>query len=97
MPTLTIPQQRQYHPYLPLSWDLTGRPPHRGPTGDHLAKSEEELLVYWNMSCEQINVLREAHETMSYQAMPPKRTFTIPVRYHLRGRGEPLSYQIDDE
>ncbi len=42
-------------------------------------------------------VAHKAYETMSYQAMPPNRTFTIPIRYQLRGRGEPLPYQIDDE
>jgi len=97
MPTLTIPQQKQYRPYLPLSWDLAARPSLHGPAGQELARSEEKLLEYWKESCEQIHILREAHETMSYQAMLPNRTFTIPIRYHLRGRGEPLPYQIDDE
>jgi len=97
MPTLTIPQQRQYLPYLPLSWDSTVRPPHQGPAGKQLAQSEEKLLEYWKVSCEQLHVLREVYEPMSYQGMPPSRTFTVPIRYHLRGRGEPLPYQIDDE
>jgi len=97
MPTLTIPRQRQYIPYLPLSWDLSVRPPHQGPAGNQLAQSEEKLLEYWKESCEQIHVLREAHETIGYQPIPPKRTFSVPIRYYLRGRGEPLSYKIDDE
>jgi hypothetical protein len=54
-------------------------------------------LEYWKVSCEQLHVLREVYEPMSYQGMPPSRTFTVPIRYHLRGRGEPLPYQIDDE
>ncbi len=97
MPTLTIPQQRQYVPYLPLSWDSTVRPLLHGSAGLELARLAEEILEYWKVSCEQIHVLREAHETISYQAMPPNRTFTVPIRYHLRGRGAPLRYQIDDE
>ena len=46
---------------------------------------------------EKLPFTREAHETISYQAMPPNRTFTVPIRFHLRGRGEPLPYQIADE
>ncbi len=97
MPTLTIPQQRQYVPSFPLSCDSRDRAPLRGSAGQELTRLEEEISKYWKASCEQIHILREAYETMSYQAMPPNRTFTVPIRYHLRGRGEPLPYQIDDE
>ncbi len=97
MLTLTIPDQSQYLPFRPLSSDLSVRPPVHGSDGRELARLEEKLLEYWKLSCEQIQVLREAHETISYQTMPPHRTFTVPIRYHLRGRGEPLPYQIDDE
>jgi len=97
MPTLTIPHQSQYLPFRPLSWDISARAPLHGSDGQELARLEEKLLEYWKRSCEQIHVLREAHETTNHQAMPPNRTFTIPIRYHLRGRGEPLSYQIGDE
>ena len=98
MPTLlTPPQQRQYIPYSPFLWDSRFRPPLHGSVGQELTRLEEEIFKYWRASCEQIHVLREAHETMRYQAMPPNRTFTASIRYHLRGRGEPLPYQIDDE
>ena len=97
MPTLTIPQQKQYLPYFPLSWDLATRPPLHGPAGKEFARSVEEILTYWNESCEQIRVLREAHKTIGYQPIPPKRTFMVPIQYYVRGRGEPLSYRIDDE
>ncbi len=96
MPTLTIPYQGQYLPYRPLSWDLPTRPPLHGSAGQELARLEKVLLEYWKISCEQIHVLREAHETLSYQPISPKMTFMVPIRYYLRGRGEPLSYQIDD-
>jgi len=97
MPTLTIPHQSQYLPFRPLSWDLSVRPPLHGSTGKELVRLAEEIREYWKVSCEQIHVLREAHETIGYQPIPPKRTFTVPIRYYLRGRGEPLSYKIDDE
>lgn len=97
MPNLTIPYQGQYLPYRPLSWDLPTRPPLHGSDGQELARLEEELLEYWKLSCEQIHVLREAQEAISYQSIPPKRSFMVPIRYYLRGRGEPLSYHIDDK
>lgn len=97
MPTLTIPHQSQYLPFRPLSWDLSVRPPLHGSTGKELVRLAEEIREYWKVSCEQIHVLREAHEPMSYQAMPPNQSFTVPIRYRLRSRGEPLPYQIDDE
>jgi len=97
MPTLTIPHQSQYLPFLPFSWDLSARPPLYSSDGQALARLEETVLEYWKLSCEQIHILREAHEPMSYQSMPPNRTFTVPIRYHFRGRGEPLPYQIEDK
>lgn len=39
----------------------------------------------------------ERQKFTSYESLPPNRTFTVPIRYRLRGRGEPLPYQIDDE
>jgi len=97
MPTLTRFQQIEYVPYPLFSSDSRFRSPLHGSVGQELTRLEEEVSNYWRVSCEQIHVLREAHETMSYQAMPPNRTFTASIRYHLRGRGEPLPYQIDDE
>ncbi len=97
MPTLTIPHQSQYLPFRPLSSDLSVRPPVHGFDGRELARLEEKLSEYWKDSCEQIHILREAYKPKNYQAMPPNRTFTVPIRFHLRGRGEPLPYQLDDE
>lgn len=34
---------------------------------------------------------------MTYQSVPPKRTYTVPVRYVLRGRGAPLRYPVEHE
>ena len=97
MPTLTIPYPSQYFPYRPLSWDMAARPPLHGSAGQELARLEEKLLAYWKLSCEQIHVLREIDEIISYEPIPPKRTFRVPIHYYLRGRGEPLSYQIIDK
>ena len=97
MPTLTIPYPSQYFPYRPLAWDSAARPPLHGSTGQELAKLEKKLLEYWKLSCEQIHVLREIDEIISYEPIPPKRTFMVPIRFYLRGRGEPLAYQTVDK
>lgn len=97
MPTLTSPQLRIFPLFQPLTSDSMSRPPLHGSAGQELVRLEEKLLEYWKISCEQIHILREAHEMINYQSMPPKRTFKVPVRYYLRGRGEPLAYQVDDK
>ena len=33
---------------------------------------------------------------ISYQPMPPEKTYFVPVRYYLRGRGEPLPYPCNN-
>jgi hypothetical protein len=35
-------------------------------------------------------------EELSYDFVPPKKTITVSVRYHLRGRGQPLPYPLDE-
>lgn len=39
----------------------------------------------------------ESHTSIdvSYRPMPPKRSFTVRVRYQDQGRGEPLTYSLD--
>lgn len=44
---------------------------------------------------ENFPIAHKFHEPISYQVMPPNRTLTVPIRYHLRGRGEPLPYLSD--
>ena len=39
----------------------------------------------------------EDRSEISYNPVPPNRTFTVRVRYHFKGRGEPLPYPLDDE
>lgn len=34
-------------------------------------------------------------DEISYRPMPPKRSFTVRVRYQNHGRGEPLAYSLD--
>ena len=32
--------------------------------------------------------------SISYQPMPPEKTYFVAVRYYLRGRGEPLAFAV---
>ena len=36
-------------------------------------------------------------QEIDYKPVPPKRTFTVRVRYQFKGRIEPQPYQLDDE
>lgn len=45
-----------------------------------------------------VEQLLESHTSIneiSYRPMPPKRSFTLRVRYQDKGRGEPLPYSLD--
>ncbi len=100
MPALTsLPTQQEIHS-ITLPRDLTF--PFRGSAGRELERLAEKLSEYWEDSCEQSYILREALETIRletirYKPIPPKRTIKVPVRYYLCGRRKPLPYQIDDK
>lgn len=36
-------------------------------------------------------------EELVYDSLPPKQTITVSVRYHIRGRGQPLPHPLDEE
>lgn len=38
----------------------------------------------------------EEPEDLTYESVPPKKSFTLSVRYRIRGRGKPLPYPLDD-
>jgi hypothetical protein len=45
-----------------------------------------------------VEQLLESHtnnDEISYRPVPPKRSFTVRVRYQSQGRGEPLTYSLD--
>ena len=68
-----------------------------GSTGKELMRLAKELSDYWEVRCTQSHILRKPDDPLPYRPMPPKRTCTVPVRYHIRGRGKPLPYQTDDK
>ena len=96
IPSTLQEQQEMGWAFLPKD-DSNSRIGPYGSTGKELVRLEKEIRDYWELSCRQSNILRQPHETIPYEPIPPKRTFTVPVRYYLRGRGEPPSYQIDDK
>ena len=44
---------------------------------------------------EQLLESQTSIDEISYRPMPPKRSFTVRVRYQDKGRGEPLTYSLD--
>jgi hypothetical protein len=50
-----------------------------------LTPSEREIITSDNI------------QEIDYNPVPPKRTFTVRVRYQFKGRIEPQPYQLDDE
>ena len=83
-----------------------GLPELHGPESRVLARILGEIRDTWN----RWNLYPEVLETTThpspamedvgdpeYQSMPPHRSRSVQVRYHLRGRGKPLPYSLDDE
>lgn len=68
-----------------------------GSTGQELLRLAKELSDYLEVSRTQSHILRKPDDTIPYRPIPPKRRFTVAVRYHLRGRGKPLPFQTDDK
>ena len=97
MPTLTALPGRKPNFHVPLTDNWRTHSPFEGSAGRVFYEVAEKILEDWLVSCEQVYVLREVSQDLSYRSLPPKRSFTASVRYQLRGRGEPLSYPLDDE
>ena len=97
MPTLTALPGRKPSFHVPLTGNWRTHSQCQGSAGRDFYHFAEKILKYWSDTCKQVHVLRELDQDLDYRSLPPKRSFTTSVRYHLRGRGEPLSYPLDDE
>ena len=97
MPTLSTLSGRKPTFAVPLTQNWRTPSQFQGTAGRELYNAAEKILEEWIASCEQVFVLREVNQDLSYRSLPPKRSFTASVRYHLRGRGEPLPYPLNDE
>jgi hypothetical protein len=40
--------------------------------------------------------VEEQTQHVEYESLPPKRSFTVSVRYKIRGQAEPLDYPMND-
>ncbi|MCU0551857.1 MAG: hypothetical protein MUC48_21165 [Leptolyngbya sp. Prado105] len=61
-----------------------------------LAEVTEEIWQTLTTSEKELDNLAEDQE-IQYNPVPPKRTFTVKVRYRFNGRMKPQSYSLDDE
>jgi hypothetical protein len=79
--------------------------PTRSNVPDDLQSREDRTLVQKNRDLVQRSAGYRARGLLSgdalkiteYHPVPPKRSFTISVRYEYRGRGTPLPYPLDSE
>lgn len=97
MPTLSVLPGRKPSFDVPLTGNWRTHSPFQGSAARDFYEFAEKVLEDWFDTCAQVYVLREVNQDLSYRSLPPKRSFTSSVRYHLRGRGEPLPYPLDDE
>ncbi len=42
-----------------------------------------------------VQILEETEKLENYHPVPTQRTFTVPVRYVVRGRGKPMPFDFD--
>jgi hypothetical protein len=96
MPTLTALPGRKPSFDVPLNDSWRTHSPSEGSAGQVFYEFAEKILEDWITSCNEIYVLREVSQDLSYKSVPPKRSFKVSVRFHLRGRGKPLSYPLDE-
>ncbi|HEY9871928.1 MAG TPA: hypothetical protein V6D12_00715 [Candidatus Obscuribacterales bacterium] len=62
--------------------------------GQKLAEITETIWQHLT-AVEQLLESYTSIDEISYRPMPPKRSFTVRVRYQDKGRGEPLPYSLD--
>jgi hypothetical protein len=61
-----------------------------------LAEVTDEIWRTLTLSEQQLTTPEDVQE-ISYNPIPPKRTFTVRAKYQFKGRIEPQPYQLDDE
>lgn len=68
----------------------------QGPEGRHLSSVLDEVLRHWTARSEFIVSQEENDAELSYDPVPPKKTFFVKVRYVDAGKGLPLPFDWED-
>jgi hypothetical protein len=77
-----------------------------GPDGAELARLLEAALEGLRLPGEEqaevtdgfdVDELEADDFEFEYRPMPPKRTFKMSVNIRMRGRGQPVAYDLDDD
>lgn len=71
-------------------------PDFQSPERRKLAEFKDEIWRTLTLLERQL-ATSENNQERSYSPVPPKRTFTVRVRYQFKGRIEPQPYRLDDE
>jgi hypothetical protein len=71
-------------------------PEAQGREGQSICKATAEVLRHWNDRAECLMHQATELEDLSYDPVPPNRTFVVRVRYRFTGKAQPVPYQLDE-
>jgi hypothetical protein len=71
-------------------------PEAQGREGQSICKATNEVLRHLNNRAERLMHQTTELDDVSYDSVPPNRTFVVRVRYRFTGRAEPFPYQLDE-
>ena len=92
LPHPTSTETRQ----LLLIREQPGLPQFQSQERRRLVKVTEQIWQTLTCSEKLLNTLADDEE-IQYNSVPPKRVFTMKVRYRLTGRMQPQPYLLEDE
>ncbi len=72
-------------------------PEGEGPEGQKIRQATEHVIRHWNERIEYLLSSSLSGEGSSYDAIAPRQSFTVKVRYQHMGRGHPLAYPLGDD
>jgi hypothetical protein len=71
----------------------------QGPVAHQLRDRFKEVLKHWSEASESVVLGADAQidEDVSYDPVPPKRVYTVRVKYRSIGQGHPLAYPFPEQ
>ncbi len=69
----------------------------QSPERQQLTEVTEVILLEYLRAIQGVLDSLEYRSEISYNPIPPKRSFTVRMRCQFKGRGKPLPYPLDDE
>jgi len=69
----------------------------QSPERQKIAEITESIFLDYLKAIQGVLESLESQSEISYNPVPPKRSFTVRMRSQFKGRGKPLPYPSDDE